>query len=245
MTYAMSDIHGHYKFFLLMLEKINFSMGDNLYIIGDVIDRGPYPVACLLDVMRRPNVTLILGNHESMMLDSYLRHKGDSLWALNGSEVTLDGMDCFSDDQQEKMIGYLKACPIVIPDVCVDDRHFYLIHSAPLLRPVKKPVLFAKASEADIRQAVWSRDFRAPGEAERKKYAPILKRYKDARFLIGHTVVQRTSYGITDEAHHGRISPVFDGRVLNLDCGCGSGMSLGCLCLDTMEEFYVDAEDVS
>ena len=88
-------------------------------------------------------------------------------------------------------------------------------------------------------------DFRAPGEAERKKYAPILKRYKEARFLIGHTVVQRTSYGITDKAHHGRISPVFDGRVLNLDCGCGSGMSLGCLCLDTMEEFYIDAEDVS
>ena len=245
MIYAMSDIHGHYKMFLKMLEKIGFSKEDHLYIIGDVIDRGPYPVACLLDVMRRPNVTLLLGNHEVMMLDSYLKHRGDSLWALNGSEVTLDGMDYFSDDQQEKMISYLRACPIVIPNLKVGKRRFYLIHSAPLLRYVRGPVAYSKASESDVRQAVWCRDFKAPDDGIRKKYEKILSRYRDVLVLVGHTVVQRTTYGIMDEDHHGRISPFFDGQIRNLDCGCGSGMSLGCICLDTLEEYYVDREDVA
>lgn len=36
----MSDIHGNYKKFRLMLERIDFKEEDTLYILGDVIDRG-------------------------------------------------------------------------------------------------------------------------------------------------------------------------------------------------------------
>lgn len=38
--YVMSDIHGNFKKFLLMLERIDFKEEDSLYILGDVIDRG-------------------------------------------------------------------------------------------------------------------------------------------------------------------------------------------------------------
>lgn len=38
--YVMSDIHGNYKKFRLMLERIDFKEEDTLYILGDVIDRG-------------------------------------------------------------------------------------------------------------------------------------------------------------------------------------------------------------
>lgn len=40
MTYAMSDLHGRYDLYIKMLEKINFSEGDTLYILGDFVDRG-------------------------------------------------------------------------------------------------------------------------------------------------------------------------------------------------------------
>lgn len=43
MTYVASDIHGEYKKYIQMLNKINFSDSDILYVLGDVIDRGSEP----------------------------------------------------------------------------------------------------------------------------------------------------------------------------------------------------------
>lgn len=40
MIYAMSDIHGCYEAYCALLEKIQFSDEDTLYIVGDAIDRG-------------------------------------------------------------------------------------------------------------------------------------------------------------------------------------------------------------
>ena len=34
-TYVMSDIHGNYRAYKAMLEKINFNREDMLYILGD------------------------------------------------------------------------------------------------------------------------------------------------------------------------------------------------------------------
>ena len=42
-TYVMSDIHGMSHLLEEMLEKIRFSAEDRLYILGDMIDRGPDP----------------------------------------------------------------------------------------------------------------------------------------------------------------------------------------------------------
>ena len=41
MTYVMSDLHGQYEKYRKLLDKIAFSDGDELYILGDVVDRGP------------------------------------------------------------------------------------------------------------------------------------------------------------------------------------------------------------
>ena len=39
--YCISDIHGCFNEFQQMLELINFQESDELYILGDIIDRGP------------------------------------------------------------------------------------------------------------------------------------------------------------------------------------------------------------
>ena len=44
MIYVMSDIHGYFDKFISILERINFSDEDELYILGDVIDRGDKPI---------------------------------------------------------------------------------------------------------------------------------------------------------------------------------------------------------
>ena len=69
MTYVMSDIHGMYEKYLKMLDVIKFSDDDVLYILGDIIDRGPEPIEIILDIMTRPNIVCLKGNHKHMALD--------------------------------------------------------------------------------------------------------------------------------------------------------------------------------
>ncbi len=63
--YVISDIHGCYKEFLFMLDKIGFSDSDCLIIAGDFIDRGKQSYEMLRWIENCPkNVRLIRGNHE-------------------------------------------------------------------------------------------------------------------------------------------------------------------------------------
>lgn len=66
MVYAVSDLHGD----LIMYNHIvnQLKEDDTLYIVGDIIDRGNSGIAILQDVMKRPNVELLLGNHEWFLI---------------------------------------------------------------------------------------------------------------------------------------------------------------------------------
>ena len=50
-TYVISDIHGEYDMFMDLLEKISLQDSDTLYILGDILDRGPHPVKTLRKLM--------------------------------------------------------------------------------------------------------------------------------------------------------------------------------------------------
>ena len=90
-TYVMADIHGEIDRFHEMLEKINFSAADQLYIVGDVIDRGAEGVEILLEIIDKGNIHLILGNHEDMMLGTLSKDsfpEARRMWAANGGNKT-------------------------------------------------------------------------------------------------------------------------------------------------------------
>lgn len=65
-NYAISDIHGMYGSYIEAVQSLN--KNDNLYVIGDVVDRGENGIKILLDMMTRQNVKFILGNHEWQMI---------------------------------------------------------------------------------------------------------------------------------------------------------------------------------
>ena len=44
MLYVCSDIHGCYDEYLELLKKIKFRDSDDLYVLGDAVDRGPKPI---------------------------------------------------------------------------------------------------------------------------------------------------------------------------------------------------------
>ena len=70
MIYVMADIHGSLRRFNSIMRQINLQPEDKLYVIGDVIDRHPDGIPILLELMAMPNVVMLLGNHEYMMLET-------------------------------------------------------------------------------------------------------------------------------------------------------------------------------
>ena len=107
MIYVMSDIHGEYDKFKEVLKQINLQKEDLLYVLGDVVDRGPHPMEILLKMMEMPNVIPIAGNHELKALkclrflnqeitdesiDDLEKEMLDDLmmWQMNGSKSTID-----------------------------------------------------------------------------------------------------------------------------------------------------------
>ena len=70
MIYVMSDIHGNMRRFRSVMEQIRLRPEDTLYVLGDIIDRFPDGIKILQELMAMPNVKILMGNHEYMMLNA-------------------------------------------------------------------------------------------------------------------------------------------------------------------------------
>ena len=146
--YVLSDIHGHYDVFKKMLEKINFSSNDFMYILGDVIDRGPDGLQLILDIMERRNMELFLGNHELMMLNTidYVRKKDQGLiredptderltpyelWvhSANGGLATSRAFYRMNKKKQDEMERYLRVLSGLSERLKLGDVTYHLSHS--------------------------------------------------------------------------------------------------------------------
>lgn len=83
MVYVTSDLHGYpLKKLQNKLEEIEFNSQDHLYILGDCIDRGPDGLEIIRWIMSQSDLTLLLGNHEVMLLDNQILFDGDSIPAV-------------------------------------------------------------------------------------------------------------------------------------------------------------------
>ena len=72
MIYVMSDLHGQYDMFTRMLELIKFNTNDTMYILGDIVDRGPKSIEIYRYVKEHDNIILLKGNHEDMMYNALI-----------------------------------------------------------------------------------------------------------------------------------------------------------------------------
>lgn len=79
-VYCISDIHGQYELFEQMLKKINFNNNDILYILGDIIDKGPDVYEIYHYIITHDNVIPLKGNHEYMAEQAIKYNYNRSMW---------------------------------------------------------------------------------------------------------------------------------------------------------------------
>ncbi len=242
-TYVMSDLHGMYREYVQMLEQIHFSDDDRMYILGDVIDRGANGILLLQDIMSRENVTLLLGNHEDMMLSvvtleecsGALYEKRMYQWSRNGGDVTAhDFYHNLNYKEQAKLIAFLESCPLCLPDVQVNGRCFYLVHAYPYL----KPGVEGKIITLDKLDTL-------PEDGAEVKRRILWKRMEaEESFGEAITVV----FGHTPTIYYQKQEKMriwYGDGCINVDTGCAylaHGRSEGvmsCLRLDDGAEFYL------
>lgn len=65
---VIGDVHGHYEGLMTLLSAIAPTSDDQLYFLGDLIDRGPQS-AQVVNFVKDNNYPCLLGNHEQMLLN--------------------------------------------------------------------------------------------------------------------------------------------------------------------------------
>ena len=58
-TYVIGDIHGEAEQLKMLLQKMDLKAEDEMYVLGDVVDRGQYPMEALQILMSLPNCTCL------------------------------------------------------------------------------------------------------------------------------------------------------------------------------------------
>ncbi len=243
MVYVMSDIHGRLNYFEAMLKQIKLQPEDTLYILGDVIDRGPDGIKILRKIISMPNVKMLLGNHEHMMLNTLnvpydLKNWNEnlnysfarSLWYGNGGDVTHKQFKHMRKDTRKEIINYLANLPINI-DIEINGIKYKLVHAAPLDFYKEYDYKY----DDEVEYAVWCR----------WSVFTMNELLKDTDYILifGHTPVVKFN-------EKNPIEIFIKNRIIGIDCGCAYPEDyeikgrLGCLRLDDMKEFYIRKENV-
>ena len=233
-TYVVSDIHGQFDAFEKMLKKIKFKNDDIMYIIGDVIDRGPEPIKIIEYIMQKKNMVLLAGNHEHMavicinkLLSEINQNVIDELengeimgvieeWQQNGGAITFSQLLVLGKSRIKEIYNFLSHLKLY-KELEIADKKYLLVHAG--LGNFDKN---KKMKEYTIMDLCWERlDYN-------KKY------FDDKTIITGHVPTQI----IKENKKPGYI--YFNENNIDVDCGCSYGERLGCLRLDDMKEFYVE-----
>lgn len=230
MIYVTSDWHGYpFEKIKDMLNKVGFSEEDFLFVLGDVIDRGEDGIKILRWLMSQPNMELILGNHEAMMLacdflfdeiteESISRLTGSKLdlylnWEQNGARPTINALFSTRSNEIKYILEYLHEAPLY-ETVSVGGKDFLLSHSGlNNFRRNKKLSQYFNDEFLLNRPKITDRFF------------------DDVIMVFGHTPT--IYYG---EEYKGKA--VITDTWIDIDTGAACGFSPMLLSLDDLKEFY-------
>ncbi len=128
--YVTSDAHGHLRALDEALEQASLGADDELYVLGDMVDRGPDPVGVIKLIRSLPRAHVLMGNHERMLLDTLATSSGldDFMWVLNGGHSTLKGLDALPRDEYVELVSWIEGLPL-FEVVETEERPWILVHA--------------------------------------------------------------------------------------------------------------------
>lgn len=109
-TYAIGDLHGCHAEFVELLERLDFDpRHDRLWLVGDLVNRGPDSLSCLREAMALGEAAVtVLGNHDFHLLavarGGARENRKDTLAAI------LDAPD------RERLLDWLQSRPLLVRD---------------------------------------------------------------------------------------------------------------------------------
>lgn len=111
--YAIGDIHGRLDLFMALMGRIKADWNRRrrpktrlrVIVLGDFIDRGPQSqrlISLFMSLRGSPRFSVILGNHEEMMLDSIMGHdRAQRAWLASGGGATLESFGAAPRGEEE------------------------------------------------------------------------------------------------------------------------------------------------
>lgn len=231
MIYVMSDIHGEYEAYRELLRKIRFSDRDEMFILGDCIDRGPEPIKVLKDMMLRPNVFPVIGNHEYMALkvlkqlmkeitdESCNEIKNSSLmhelllWQQDGGAVTLEQFQKLDIEERYDILEYLEEFSLY-EEAEAGGKSFVLVHAGLDNFSEERELSDYSLHELIFKHADLDRVY-----------------YKDKYLVTGHLPT------LAEKGNEGTV--IIRNNNISIDCGKVFGGRLAAVCLDNFKEFYI------
>jgi len=218
--------------FIELLDKIKLKDTDTLYILGDVLDRGPHPIKTLRKLMEMPNAICLVGNHELMALecldflmkeitDMSIEELDEEMldnlvtWQYNGSKSTIDEFSQLDSESKREVIDFIKNF-LIYEEVSVNDKDYLLVHAGLGNYLPEKDI-----EDYSLHELIWVRaDY-------------DVQYFADVYVITGHTPTQK----IEDNPRPGFIFR--RNNHIAIDCGAHyPGGRLAAICLDTGEEFY-------
>lgn len=206
--FAISDIHGCAKSFKALLEKINLTKEDDLFLLGDYIDRGPDSRGVIDHIWELQNegfkVNCLRGNHEQMLLDEITKV---NVW-YKGEPTTLASFGVDENiDIPSKYVDWMKKLEYYF------DLNDYILVHAGLNFSKKNPL-------ADIQEMMWIRSW----------YDQIDRDWLRKRIIVhGHTPIKKS---VVENS----LKNLDHLPVINIDAGCHfESEGLGNLCALNLE----------
>ena len=133
-TYVISDIHAHMAPLNRFLRSINDD--DIVYVLGDIVDKGPDGLKPFLAILDDLRCILLLGNHELMMLEhlhakNVLNSECSNVWLnYNGGAYTMTAYRHLNKRNQKRILNAMEKA-IIQTSVKVENRDFVLVHAFP------------------------------------------------------------------------------------------------------------------
>jgi serine/threonine protein phosphatase 1 len=164
---VIGDVHGHYEGLMSLLEAIAPTSNDQVYFLGDLIDRGPQSCQ-VIDFVRQSNYPCILGNHEQMMLNILTREdiptQAMQAWLYSGGQATLSSYQTANIPQDH--LDWFQTLPTYIDLGDIWLTHAGLDPSMPL-------------AEQTAEQFCWIRD---------EFHSMEQPYFSDKLIIVGHTI---------------------------------------------------------